>query len=810
MHRTTAKWALCAAMVTSCGGVAQAQDATTADLPFTASIGLQEYYTDNVYYSRPLYNQPRLGDWVTVLTPSLGYFHSFEKGQIDVGASATLGRYATYSSENFDDLLVYADGSYRFSPTTLGVWGARLARNHEARSSVEPSDQTGSRPTVYWKTSTYGALSHRIGDDDTVKLGFTYDGYDFADASTTVAPFRINNDDRDRDVVTVGTRFTHRLNDRNSVYVEGTFDWRNYRSSIDDAGYARSSQGVRSAVGWQTKVGENGKLEVYGGLIYQSFQDARFADVVTPDLGGRYTWQANGASVTAEVRRKLEETTLSGVSSYLNTTAQIRMTQDLSNNIRLYGGLALADLDFQSSNRRDQLTNFWLGIRKYVTPNLYFGAEGAFEERESNNPVNDYTETRIMARIGVDTEKAFDPENVGEFTSTAGFYVGLGGEISHLGTMLDGQRQNTGGSLTADFGAFGIGGRIIGGWGTDIDQTYLGVEGDFGLSAARWDHSRLPGGRVFSVEERNSVGLGFLAGHRLPGGSLFYGRVGVRSTRFDTSYATARASANWSDRLTGFEYGLGLQTPISPHLAVSMEYDQVRYPDYQAIAGNATPDRFGNVEDSMRFALTYHFGGIPGASAPMPQAMAFGGAYWGLQAGLGAMSSLNRGNRDAGSVLTADRGDHGISGSALVGYNYQKGRFVVGGELDAELSREAWDQSRTPNGRTYSLRNDGSIGASARLGYVLDGGALVYGRIGGVATHFRNDFQTTGTTLASSYWRGAVRYGAGLEVPLAQSSRLRFDYSFTDYGTLTLATGAGPETYDTRKSSFSVGFLKSF
>ena len=644
MNELTIRSAICAGIVLTLSGVAYAQDTTTPTLPFTASLDFKEYYTDNVYFSRPLYNQPRRGDWVSVITPTIGYGYVFEKGRINLGASAAFGRYATYSSEDFNDFAVNANGNYRFDPSTFGVWGVSLSREHEPRSSIEPSDQTGINPTIYWKTSAYGALSRRFGDN-TVKLGVTYEGYDFKDSSTTVPPFTINNDDRDRDMITVGSRFTHKLDDRNSLFAEGTFDWRNYRSTYDDFGYRRSSQGVRAIGGWQAKIGEHGKAELYGGLLYQNFRDPRFADVVTPDVGGRYSWQADGASLTADLRRTLEETTLQGISSYVNTRASIRMSQDLPNNIRLYGGLALSDLDFQDSSRRDQLTNVWLGARKYLTPHLYIGAEASFEERESTSPVNDYTESQIMARIGLDTQRAFDPDKVSDVSDPSGFYVGAGGDISHLGTMLDGPRQNTNGSLTADFGAFGPGGSVIAGWGRDIGKTYLGVEGDFGLSGAHWDHSRLPGGRVFSVKERNSFGLSFLGGHRLDGGSLVYGRAGIRSTRFDTDYATAGTSASYSDRLTGFEYGLGVSTPVTPNLALSMEYDQARYPDYQAGAGRNTPDRFGNVEDSVRFALTYHFGGVPGASVPAPQTVSYGGAYWGLQGGLGAISSLNQGNR---------------------------------------------------------------------------------------------------------------------------------------------------------------------
>ena len=221
-------------------------------------------------------------------------------------------------------------------------------------------------------------------------------------SSTTVAPYTINNDDRDRGMTTFGARYTHPLAEGTRIFTEGTLDWRNYRHTPDDNGYDRDSLGGRANVGLQQDIGENARAELYGGLIYQNYQDFRFANVVAPDFGGRYTWQQNGTSVEARLERSLEETTLAGVSSYLQTTASLNLSQDLANRIRLYGGVSLADLDFQDSSRTDELTNLWIGARKYLTPRFYVGAEAGFEERDSSDPAEDYTATRIMARVGID------------------------------------------------------------------------------------------------------------------------------------------------------------------------------------------------------------------------------------------------------------------------------------------------------------------------------------------------------------------------------------------------------------------------
>ena len=69
------------------------------------------------------------------------------------------------------------------------------------------------------------------------------------------------------------------------------------------------------------------------------------------------------------------------------------------------------------------------------------------------------------------------------------------------------------------------------------------------------------------------------------------------------------------------------------------------------------------------------------------------------------------------------------------------------------------------------------------------------------------DFATTGSTASSEDWRAGLRYGGGLEVPIDESIALRFDYTFTDYGTLKLQTPPGLETYDTQESLFRLGAI---
>jgi opacity protein-like surface antigen len=790
-------WLLTATILSLTGQSAAAQEAATPSGHLSASVQFNEYYTDNVLYSRPHWDGPRQEDWVSVITPSLNYRYETGDSRLNIGASAEIGRFMDHQSENYEDARLYVNGRHKLDPMTVVVWGASMVRDHEARASFDPADIIAPNPTIYWNYSGYGAVARRVGDE-TFKLGATFERYVFENDAGII------NDVRDRNMMTLGGRWTHRLDETSSFYVDNTLDLRRYDNGL------RDSQGLRSALGWQKRVGTTVDLDLYGGLIYQAFDTSGFDDVVALDFGGQLSWRPlAGSSVTIDGKRSVEETTLAGTSSYLRTYFSLEVQQAISEEFRVYGGGSVALLDFENIPRADQVTSAWLGFRRYVTPNLYVGGEAAYEERESNDPANDYTEARVMARVGLVSDDGYDEADLasGPKPGEPMVYVGVRGGVSSLMTMLDGLRQpGQNGSLTADFGDFGLSGDVFAGIGVDIGRWYVGLEADGSLSNAEWDHARAPGGREFSVQRTFAIGGSVLFGARVAGGALLYGRAGVRGDSFKTKYVTVGSSSAGEAMQRGFEYGVGARVPVSDRFSVGMEYVHTVFNDYGMGPSGDPPDQFSNLESTARIAATYQFSPIPGAGDDSIK-RDFSGGYLGVQVGHGGISSRTQGDRDAGSVLTADFGDTGITGGVLAGYKWQTGDLVLGAEVDGELAQQEWNHARQPSGRTYSVEKAGSASASLLGGVVLGDVALAYGRIGVTGTSFDMDFSNPGGTAQKTEWRAGVRYGLGLEVPVTDDFTMRFDYTFTDYGTLKLQTKPGPETYDTSESLFRLGAI---
>ena len=103
-------------------------------------------------------------------------------------------------------------------------------------------------------------------------------------------------------------------------------DNRQYLLPVDDFGYAKSSNGIRYSAGFRHQIASNIDGEVYGGGIYQHYEDPRFGNVIAPDFGGQVRWTAvPGTTVTANLDRTLQETDIEASSGYLETAAVLRI-----------------------------------------------------------------------------------------------------------------------------------------------------------------------------------------------------------------------------------------------------------------------------------------------------------------------------------------------------------------------------------------------------------------------------------------------------------------------------------------------------
>ncbi len=789
-----------------------AQQALSNTPELTSGVSLSETYDDNIYATRT----DKTADWITAVNPFANLRLRSDKGEVNVGGNASIGRYATYGNENYNDYSVYTNGRYNFSPMLSVTGGAAYDHQHESRSS--PDARQGVTPTIYNVTRAFGAVLLKPDDKSSVRIGGTFDHFDY-DNVAAIGGGTINNEDRDRDVFTVGTRVGRWLDTSNEVFGMFTFDGRDYRLPTDDYGYQKDSDGVRFSAGLHHRVSGTLDGEVYGGGIYQRYDDPRFGTVFVPDFGGQVRWTGlPGTTIFAKLERTIQETDVQGASGYVQTEASVNVQHWIRPDLRVDGRASYALDKFNGISRTDQVQTYGIGIRNYLTPHFYIGADFSRTTRDSTNLDYSYIDSRAMVTAGLVQAPAYKAEDFKRpevpLNSQGRFFVGLQTGVGNLETKLRGSRGSSG-TLQADFGDETWASSLFGGYGVYLGKWYLALEADVGKSTGGWNHEHVPGERVYSVERDWEYGLSGVIGRTFTGGTMLYGKAGVVAADFKTDYQLNNRGTNDRRTEAGIRVGLGATAPITPDLAVRMEHTYSAFSSYNidcciAPPRTGTPDNFTNDEAITSFGLVYTFGGVPGAMSSAN--INYQGFYVGGQVGHDALSTWTTGPRDSGTTRTANFGDLGYTGGALGGYGAQFGNFYVGGELEAELAKVHGDQDRQGGGRSFLVEKQWSYGASLRGGYVVNNTALLYARVGVVQTRFNVDYSRGNNSLSSNYDETGVRFGGGMEFPVADDFIVRLDYTHTSYPQFEMVTPPGGEVEQFRPKDdlFRLGILHQF
>ncbi|WP_282097230.1 MULTISPECIES: outer membrane beta-barrel protein [Guyparkeria] len=771
-------------------------------------------------------------DTVGILSPSLAVRSDWDSHELNFNAGADLARYRDNSDENYDDFWLNADGRYDINTVSNVFGGLGYTRTHEDRTS--PEGAAGIEPVTYDSLDAHGGYARRIGRT-VLRLGGTAQRLDY-DSGITVDGVPINHDDRDRDIYALGARLTYLHSPRVQPFVQASTETRRYRDSRDDLDYRRDSDGQRLAVGATFDSGSGVSGEVYGGLLYQDYDDPRFSSITTPDVGAQVNWQVTPFTrLRGAIDRSLEETTYwqieDGVpvvsSGYLYSRAEASVEHRLTPRTTLSALASYGQVDYQEVDRTDDLISAGVGVEYRLTRNLLLQFDYRHFQRDSDfrAPFNEkqdqfngdlfdgnYQRDQFYLRLKALLYPVREPAVVaGTFSGLAdtrgsglggGFYAGAQAGVSGMATDTTGPRGEQG-TDTATMVGNGWNTGLFAGWGlTTANHWYGGIEIEGARSGADWDHAKDKStSRTFSLDMNDSWGASLRGGRVLANGALLYGQLGMVRSEFDTFYQANDApqnAADESDDQTGTSYGVGVDVPAGKHLFWRMGYSITDYDGYDVVY-NTTPDgveRFETREGLFRLGLGWRFGAQDYAPVD-PTEGDIGGFYAGAQVGHTLLrSDLDAIHNDGGSNpgrsrLQASFGNDGVSTGVFTGYGWQWDRIYLGLELDVENSGAEWEHLREPTGRDFSVEQKGGQALSARLGYQLDNGTLLYARLGKARSQFNYRYrkgENPDNDINRDVSEIGTRIGLGAELPLTPNTFVRLDYNRTDYGDIRFAT----------------------
>jgi hypothetical protein len=355
-------------------------------------LQVQEAYNSNIFYTDT--NKTR--DFITTINPNLDLRSNWNQHALNMHFDANIVRYAHTSSENYEDYTVAADGRVDILHDARGYGGGAYRVRHEPRYS--PNNIFGAtEPTEYSDIA-----ANLAGEKEFNRLSFrldgNYDKYTYQDVRSNSGAL-IQQSLRDHDEKQVSLRTGYEFAPLRQVYLLTAVNSRDYDTTSDIFGFDRSSTGYTVAVGARYDV--TGVIFADGFIGYreQDYKDPRLATASGMSGGAALTWNVTRlTTVTGSIVRDVQETVISGASSYFGTRFALGVDHELLRNLILNGNVSYENDAFEGISRSDDLYSAGAGARYLINNNFWLSGGYQYLTRKSDASTN-FDDNVIFGRI---------------------------------------------------------------------------------------------------------------------------------------------------------------------------------------------------------------------------------------------------------------------------------------------------------------------------------------------------------------------------------------------------------------------------
>jgi hypothetical protein len=357
---------------------------------------LDTVFTDNLFATK----SDKSADIKYVFKPSFSLSSDWVNHSLKISAKADQSKHVDNIGEN---ALNYGlDISGRLDALTQSNLTASVNFGKTTSGRGDPNDVVAgvieTEQTISTKsTIKLGGLYNE--NVISVKLDVIGTRTDFDDAGET------NNDDRDSLNMKTTARVGYAWVPGAVAFIEATHDLRHFDRAVDGEGFKRSSRGYEVLLGGVLDFSAVTFVELGIGYIKQDFGKQK-PDVqkLGPTKGfsfkGSLIWNPTDLmTITGNMRRTVNETTLAGASSALTSTFGLRADYGLLKELLLSAESTLEIQSFDGIGQVDKLLKIDLGGKYFIGPYFIANIKYTYEERFADDssgsflayPVNAYT-----------------------------------------------------------------------------------------------------------------------------------------------------------------------------------------------------------------------------------------------------------------------------------------------------------------------------------------------------------------------------------------------------------------------------------
>ncbi len=351
---------------------------------------LEFMYDDNILaVDKDAPEEFDLDDLIITLAPAIALRSDWSRHALNMGGRVSAGRYNEYSSQDFTDYELWADGNIEFGRSLLG---ARISHNHLHELRTSANDERTVFPTEFNVDNV--AVIYRYAPNRFYARGsLEFTNYDF-DKTLRIPEFRPpnynDNDDRDRLVTDVRLRGGYLISPSYSMFLEGRLYDFDYDLEEDRHGVKRDSDGYDVLIGSEFDLSGVTSGEVFLGYRNIEYVDIRFQTQDGPMFGANIDWNITQlTTVTLLGSQRLYGTTVvvagEGPASGIETVELgVVANHELRRNIILNLELRGSNEEFLQTTREDDVVIFRLGGEYLLNRNWRLNAGYTYQKRDSN------------------------------------------------------------------------------------------------------------------------------------------------------------------------------------------------------------------------------------------------------------------------------------------------------------------------------------------------------------------------------------------------------------------------------------------
>ena len=339
-------------------------------------------YNDNILATENNKESSRISEY----TPAIAAVSDWNRHSLNFNASASIGKNHRFSSENYTDWILEANGRVDIRHDMELFAGASVGHEHVDRTA--PDETRVIEPTEYDQSRLYARYRQNFGRFAAgVNMSRTRNVYDDGKAIRFGVPVTVDNSDRDRTQTRIRLRGSYNYVGSQSVFVSiESFD-RDYDENNPFGGIDRSSSGLEILIGQAFDY--HGILlgEISIGYRRQDYEGF-LPDIESPIAKASVLWNITDlTTLNIGLDHDIVDAIQLFYSGYQSTTLSLGLDHELRRDLTLNLTLAHTRDDFESVDpfdRKDSTYYLAAGSTYKMNRNLYFSLNLIHENRDSD------------------------------------------------------------------------------------------------------------------------------------------------------------------------------------------------------------------------------------------------------------------------------------------------------------------------------------------------------------------------------------------------------------------------------------------